>query len=61
LTDAAAGGYFLFLQEQIKDIIIIRMRGSMDVVDAKLLQRSGVALVGLKERIFIKTYNGGTM
>jgi hypothetical protein len=27
-----------------------RMRGSMDVVDAYLLQRSGVAVIGLKER-----------
>jgi hypothetical protein len=29
-----------------------RMRGSMDVVDAELLQRSGVAMVGLKEGIY---------
>ena len=42
----------MFLQEQIKDIIIIRMRGSMDVVDAERLQRSGVAMVGLKEGMY---------
>ena len=29
-----------------------RMRGSMDVVDAERLQRSGVAMVGLKEGMY---------
>ena len=28
------------------------MRGSIDVVDAERLQRSGVAIVGLKEEIY---------
>jgi hypothetical protein len=32
-----------------------RMRGSMDVVDAERFQRSGVAMIGLKEGEFIKT------
>jgi hypothetical protein len=31
-----------------------RMRGSMDVVDAERLQRSGVAMVWLKEEILLK-------
>jgi hypothetical protein len=32
-----------------------RMLGSMDVVDAERLQRSGVAMVGLKEEFIQKT------
>ena len=29
-----------------------RMRGSMDVVDAERLQRSGVSMIGLKEEMY---------
>jgi hypothetical protein len=31
------------------------MRGSMDVVDAERLQRSGVAMVLLEEEVYVNT------